>query len=281
MKKSDKNGLKIAGAVYACVAVLTVIAALIIFAVGNSDTDSNNGTRGEILYEPAPTPVSTPPPDDIQSTVPPTPTPEPVYSLVHPPDRRIDFAALAASNADFAGWITIPGTDIDYPVLKSSDNTEYLTTDINGRETSAGALFMDMGNDAAFADRLTVIYGHNMRNGSMFAGLHKFNDSEFFAQNRTIKLYTVEGMRIYEIISAYLIDERNLLYQTDYSDDDVWQGYIRDVYQKAGSDVNLRELPVGDDDQILALSTCISGADDQRLLVQGVLIKRMEQSALE
>ena len=105
----------------------------------------------------------------------------------------------------------------------------------------------------------------------MFAQLHDFASPEFFEQNREIKLYTPEGMRVYEIFAAYMTDDRNLLYETDYSDDAVWEDYISEIYGLKVSGAIFLQNEIGKGDRILTLSTCVTGDDEQRYLVQGVL----------
>ncbi|HBU11276.1 MAG TPA: SrtB family sortase [Clostridiales bacterium] len=213
-----------------------------------------------------PTPTFTPTP-----TLAPTPTPTPVDDGIRPSDRTIDFEALFERNPDIIGWLSVPGTEIDYPLLKSADNAEYLEYDVDGDENVAGAIFMDMGNDSGFSDRNTVIYGHNMKNGTMFAGLHQFEDKEFFYKNREIKLYTPAGMRTYEVIAAYPVSNRNILYGMDYADDDVWEAYVEDIYGNKDRSANLLKKQIGEHDQIVSLSTCVRGESKQRYLVQGLL----------
>jgi sortase B len=108
----------------------------------------------------------------------------------------------------------------------------------------------------------------------MFAGLHAFEDEAFFNKNTEIKLYTADGMRIYEIVAAYVRDDRNILYDMVFSDDAVWADYIEnDMFGRHDLSVNLKQRDIGPKDQVIALSTCVSGEDEQRYIVQGVLKK--------
>ena len=223
---------------------------------------------------PAPTPTAEPEPEEEPEPEPTLePTQEPVDYGICEPDREIDFETLTNRNTDVIAWINVPGTEIDYPVVISYDNYEYLVRDLDGKRSTSGTIFIDMINHPDFSERVTVMYGHNMRNGTKFAGLHKFRDAAFFAENREFKLYTPEGMRIYDIIAAYVTDDRNILYQTDYSDDVVWKEYIEKVFGNTDTRANLLILPVGENDRILTLSTCVSGRDEERFLVQGLLRK--------
>ena len=217
--------------------------------------------------------VATPQPDPPAPKPEPEPEPEPPDDGIRPPDRDIDFGALVEINEDTIAWISVPGTLIDYPVVASKDNYDYLEHDFNGKKNWYGTPFVDMGNSPAFTDRNTVVYGHNMNDGTMFAGLHKFKDLEFFEETLEIKLYTPEGMRMYEIFAAYITDNRNILFETDYSDDIVWQAYIKSIFDDHDNIANLIPVPICETDQILTLSTCVKDEFYQRYLVQGVLKK--------
>ena len=209
--------------------------------------------------------VEPPPPE-------PEPGPEPPDDGIRPPDRDIDFEALFEINKDIAAWVSLPGTLIDYPVVASKDNYDYLERGFDGKQNRYGTPFMDMGNSPDFSDRNTVIYGHNMDDGAMFAGLHKFKEIEFFEETREIKLYTPEGMRRYEIFAAYITDDRNILFEKDYTNDAVWELYIKNVFDN--EDAILKPIEIGENDQILTLSTCVKNEFYQRYLVQGLLKKR-------
>ena len=99
----------------------------------------------------------------------------------------VDWEGLWEINPDVYAWISIPGTSIDYPILQhASDNTYYLNYNIDGSYGYPGCIYTENLNSKDFTDSNTVIYGHNMKNGSMFAGLHQFEDSNFFAQNNKV-----------------------------------------------------------------------------------------------
>jgi len=257
-----------------CVVLAAAAASILIYLRHNSgETPEIEEFRREptpVVQQPDPTPVKPPIPDPTPE---PTfePTPEPENNGIREPDRIIDFEALFERNKDAIAWLSIPGTRIDYPVVTSQDNSDYLRRDLDGRYNEAGTLFTDMINNPGFIDRVTVIYGHNMRNGSMFADLHNFADTEFFNENREIKIYTPEGMRVYEIIAAYITDHFNILYETDYFDNAVWEAYINKIFNNEDTRANLLPKEVGENDLIITLSTCVRGADEQRFLVQGVL----------
>lgn len=124
-----------------------------------------------------------------------------------PLDIPVDFEALQAENPDIYAWITIPGTNVDYPILqREGDNGYYLNHSVDGAGSIAGAIFTEDYNSKDFTDPNTIIYGHNMKNGSMFRTLHNYSDREFFDNNRDITIYMPDKILHYTIFAAYLYD---------------------------------------------------------------------------
>ena len=197
-----------------------------------------------------------------------------VSSQVELPDNPIDFATLKEKNTDIYAWIKIPGTSVDYPILQSDDEPEdyYLNHDEEGKYKFAGSIYTQKLNSKAFTDPNTLIYGHNMNNGSMFASLHKFRNKEFFDNNKYMYIYTPGHILTYEIYAAYRFDNRHILYAYDFTDKEVFAEYIEMTKNPKSAIVNVREeTNVTENDRIVTLSTCIT-SDDYRYMVQGVLI---------
>ena len=187
----------------------------------------------------------------------------------------VDWEGLWEINPDVYAWISIPGTSIDYPILQhASDNTYYLNYNIDGSYGYPGCIYTENLNSKDFTDSNTVIYGHNMKNGSMFAGLHQFEDSNFFAQNNKVYIYTPEEELTYTIFAAYIYDDRHLLYSYDFSNEDVYASYLREIFARRDLSANIRmDMNVTSEDNIITLVTCMSKQPDKRLLVQAVLEK--------
>ena len=187
------------------------------------------------------------------------------------PDRNIDFKGLIAANSDIYAWINVPGTNIDYPVLSCGDNEYYLSHNAFNEESRTGAIFSDMSNSIGFKDPVTVLYGHRMNDGSMFAGLHKFEEISFFNQNRTIKVYTMNGEWDYTIFAAYKTDNTNILYGKDYTDLQQYQLYLDSLQVIPDTNANMSGLIPTADEYILTLSTCMKDDENSRYVVQAVL----------
>ena len=191
------------------------------------------------------------------------------------PEKNLDFVQLQENtNADIYAWIYVPNTKIDYPVLQHpTDNYYYLNYNLDGSKGYPGCIYTENYNSKEFSDPLTVMYGHNMKNGSMFANLHLFEDSQFFDENRYIYIYLPDDVLVYEIFASYIHSDAHLLYGTNYSDEVHFAAYIDEVLSQRSMNVNLREgVEVDTDDKILTLSTCVANQGDKRYLVQGVLL---------
>ncbi len=191
-----------------------------------------------------------------------------------PVEIPIDFETLWEINPEAYAWITIPGTEIDYPILQSeTDNTYYLTHNIEGEESPEGAIFTEDYNSKDFEDPNTVIYGHNMRNGSMFQGLHEYMDRAFFDENREVLIYLPDKILHYEIFAAYLYDDRHLLESFDFEDEDVFEAYLNRIFSIRDMNSFIdTDMEVTAEDKIITLSTCYSNESNQRYLVQAVLV---------
>lgn len=185
----------------------------------------------------------------------------------------VDFSSLTSQNSDIYSWIYIPDTNINYPICQSyiSDNY-YLEHDVYGNYSFAGAIYSQVCNKRDFTDRVTVLYGHNMANGSMFATLHRFADSSFFESHDKIYVYTSDHKLTYKVVSAFVYDDRHIMNSYDFSQDDQFQDYLDTLQDPRSVSKNVRsgvELSVND--KILTLSTCLNSGDG-RYLVNGVLI---------
>ena len=192
------------------------------------------------------------------------------------PANPIDFKSLQKKNSEAFAWIHIPGTNVDYPVLQSeSDDNYYLHRDINRNQNYAGSIYMQYCNSSEMTDRVSVLYGHNMADGSMFATLHKFRDSDFFKKHRYFYIYMPGKKLTYEIVSAYEFDTRHIMNSYNFAENKVFKEYLEDIQNPRAIYRNVREklnhkLTVKD--RVVTLSTCLDSGDG-RYLLQGVLVK--------
>lgn len=186
----------------------------------------------------------------------------------------INFTELWKVNTDIYAWIKIPNTNVDYPVLQTDgDDGFYLNHNYKKQYEFAGSIYTEKLNSKDFSDPNTVLYGHDMLNGTMFRTLHNFHDPGFFSANPYIYIYLPDRTLTYEIFSAYVYDDRHLLYSFDFNDKEVFADYLEYATDPTDSIMcNRRDIEVTADDKIITLSTCIGNMESSRYLVQGVLI---------
>lgn len=196
------------------------------------------------------------------------------------PANPVDFPTLKAEHPDVYAWITIPDTQVNYPVVQSAtDDNFYLRRDLDGNYSVYGSIYSQSMNATDFSDPVTVLYGHNSSDGLMFADLHKFEDPEYFAAHEDMYIYTPGHILTYRIISAYRYDDRHILNSFDFSDPEVRQQYFESVLNPVSMVVNVLDgATLSADDRIVQLSTCpregsVSG---NRYLVTGVLVSDVE-----
>lgn len=182
--------------------------------------------------------------------------------------QQIDFDLLRAINADCVGWIRVEGTGINYPIVQGETNDTYLRTTFRKKANRSGSIFMDYRNSADFSDHNTLIYGHNMRNGSMFADLVKYQDQAFFDRHPVFMIYTPQQNYQCEVFSAYVIKSSGDSFLIDFPTDAVFQEYLQYVTKQSQLMTNIRLLPA---EKIVTLSTCEYQFDEARMLVHAKL----------
>ena len=176
-------------------------------------------------------------------------------------------------NPDIYAWIEIPGTEVNYPIVQSaSDREYYLDHTIEGAEGLPGSIYTENLNTTTFQDKNTVVYGHNMRDKSMFGGLKYYADSTHMEEHKQIYIYTPEHIYTYEVFGAVTYDDRHLLLSYDFNNTEDYQAFLDSLAQMRNMNTYInKERPVTTEDRILTLSTC-TGNEQQRFLVEAVLI---------
>lgn len=187
----------------------------------------------------------------------------------------VDFDALKEINDDIYAWITLPGTEIDYPVLQSEEEDYYLDHDVDKNESIAGAIYSQTLNKKDFSDFLTVLYGHDMKDYSMFGSLLLFEEKSVFQKNNVIQIYLPEETIEYRIFAAYVSSSEHLLDEFDQESKLKKKAYLAEIaYNCKEEDTFDQEVfrEITTDDKILTLSTCYHGDKSRRFLVQAVRI---------
>ena len=192
-------------------------------------------------------------------------------------EDAVDFDALQQENPEIYAWITVPGTNVNQPVLQSATDDEYyLEHDRTGAPSSIGAVFSQSENAQDFSDPVTVLYGHDVDEPElMFRSLHNFEDETFFNEHREMYVYLPGRVLVYEIVAAYQYDDRHILNSFDFSDEATLQAYFDSVMHP---DALLQHVREGVElnaasDKILQLSTCMLNEfhGSHRFIVTGVL----------
>ena len=184
---------------------------------------------------------------------------------------EVNFEELNKINPEIAGWIFMENSVINYPVLHTADNEYYLNHTFRRKTNSSGSIFIECRNQNDFSDQNTIIYGHRMNSGAMFADLHKYQDEAFFRENDIIYLYLPDGtVSKYRIFSAYVVNEVDETYTIGFASEDDYASYLEKMKERSGVETDIELSP---QDRIITLSTCVKGQDTDRYVVQAVLQK--------
>lgn len=186
----------------------------------------------------------------------------------------MDFIELEKINSDIVGWISIDGTQINYPIVKGKNNSYYLNRSFDKTWNSYGSIFMDYKSSSDFGDYNTFIYGHHTKNGSMFGELYKYMDIKFYEEHPYFYLYSkTESYKVY-VFSAYLDKTTSPSYDRSYKTIDEYKEYLDLIISKSKykTDVNVNY----ENDKIITLYSCShenNRSKDDRYFVHGLLKK--------
>ncbi len=183
--------------------------------------------------------------------------------------KQEDYDNLLAMNGDFKGWLTVPGTEVNYPLVQTTDNEYYLHHNFKKEYNDGGAIFIASENSSPLNDENTIIHGHHMRDGSMFASLGKYKDENFLKENNKIYVSTRDNVYEYEIFSVYVITANLNPYKINFAEKDEYLSYLKELKSNSLFNVDLEEFTP--EDKIITLSTCTYEVDDGRLLVHAKL----------
>ncbi len=232
------------------IAILTLIFCIVYFVVNYLEKDEVNNMREDF---------------SASST---EPEKKPEVKV----DVPVDFKAMQNINEDIYAWINIPGTPVDYPVLQNTVNEYYLNRDIEKKYSVYGSVFSENYNTKDFSDFNTILYGHNMKNQTMFGSLKNFRDDKFFEENRYIIIYMPNRILKYEIFAACTWDNKHILASRNFDLAENRTTYLEEIMsvRDMNSQFN-RDIEVTADDRIITLSTCMNDKA-KRFIVSGVLI---------
>lgn len=216
---------------------------------------------------------------ETQPTVPLETQPQTVWvpAAVEPDEHmenlaQIDLNALRKANPDVVGWIFLPGSQVNYPIVQGEDNQYYLEHTWDNKKNSAGSIFLEATNSPNLTDCRSVLYGHNMGNMSMFAILHAYANSYYVKQFPYAYLVTDEGVLRYEIYSTYqaAVDSKTYALDLDHRH---MPSFIQMTLDESEFDMGI--VPA-DTDRILTLSTCTGNYSTRRVVHARLVMEEVE-----
>lgn len=182
---------------------------------------------------------------------------------------NIDFEKLKEINADCIGWISACSNRIDYPIVKSKDNVDYLTKTVSGAENKSGAIFADKDCTDPFNQFQTLIFGHNMKNGSMFHYLVNYREESYYRDHRLIYIRTEKQLLTYEVFAAYREAASDTCIYDSVLNPEDRAAFLKKVREKSLYNTGVQ---LSTSDRVLTLVTCEYTQDDYRMFVHAKLI---------
>ena len=199
---------------------------------------------------------------------------DPYWDFIKMNYVEVDFQKLLKENQETVSWITVNGTNINYPVVQHSDNEYYLNHSFDGSENSAGWIFLDYRNNIENTEKNTIIYGHSRENGTMFGSLKNIINNDWYnnSQNYVIKMSTIKENTLWQVFSIYKTPYTNDYIQTEFSNNNEFSKFINSIKNRSIYDFKTN---IGINDNILTLSTCYGL--NYRVLMHAKLIKKQER----
>lgn len=180
----------------------------------------------------------------------------------------VDFTSLENINKDIMAWLYLEDSKINYPIVKGKDNDYYLTHLFDGKANSSGSIFMDYRNNIDLTDIHTIIYGHHMKNGSMFSALTKFKDQSYYEAHKKAIIVLKDKMYELQFLAGYVTNVEDNSWDLDFADDNAALNWAKNSQKKSSFKADI-EPEIGD--KYVTLSTCDYDFDDARYVVLGRL----------
>lgn len=184
---------------------------------------------------------------------------------------KINLEALQKVNSDVQGWIAIPGTKLSYPIVQGKDNAYYLKRNWKKEDSISGSIFLESTNSSDFSDFHTLIYGHRMRDGSMFGVLKNYQNPDFWREHPRIYLVFGDGICSYDIFAAYETGVESMVYRLDLEEKGMEKEFFQFCRESSVFDADVTPEPGAG---ILTLSTCTGWGHATRWVVQGCLVDK-------
>ena len=183
-------------------------------------------------------------------------------------EYTVDFNKLKEQNNETIAWLKVNNTNVEYPVVKGTNNSFYLNHSFDKSNNSAGWIFADYRNKFDNTDKNIVIYGHNMRDGSMFGSMLNILNAKWYEneENTNITLYTENEKCMYKVFSVYKIENEDYYIKTEFKNDNEFENFIKTLKKRSIKDFN---VDVSKDDNILTLSTC-ANSNKYRIILHAI-----------
>jgi sortase B len=185
------------------------------------------------------------------------------------PNLVVDHDALKKVNEDYEGWLYVPCLEISYPVVQAEDNSFYLHRDIDLNYSSYGTLFTEAMSARDFDNDNSIIYGHHMKDGGMFALLVNYAKKDFYEKHPVFYLNTPEMNYRVEVFAAFLTDMYSDAYNNSFDSDEEMQAWLDAAKEQSAIETDVEVVP---GDRVLTLSTCTYEYDTARYVVLGKMI---------
>ena len=182
--------------------------------------------------------------------------------------EEIDLAALREVNPDVVGWILIPDTVINYPLMQGGDNNYYLKRTWDEKKNAVGSIFLEYLNNPDLTDFNTIVYGHNMKNGSMFASIREYRNREYWEKHPYVYILSDQGVYRYEIFSSYLAKVDSNTYALGFSGEESKAAFLNNAILDSVIQTDVEPEVT---DRILTLSTCSGRGHTTRWVVHARL----------
>lgn len=186
----------------------------------------------------------------------------------------INFNKLREINPDVIGWIYIGGANVNYPIVKGKNNDYYLHRDYRKKSLFAGSIFADYRDSSDFSDLNAVIYGHNMKNGSMFGRLRRLSKKSVYGSDPYIWIYTPQGTRCYEISAVFQTDAGSYVYTIFKKHGKDYTKWVNKINKHTLSGLN--KLPSDEESKCITLSTCTGSASRRTVVVASLVRERSD-----
>lgn len=195
-----------------------------------------------------------------------------IYQTYKPTkDDKLSFDELKEINSEVFGWITVDGTNIDYPLMQSTNNSKYVNTDVNGDFSLSGSIFLDFRNKKDFSDMNNIIYGHHMQKNAMFGELELFDKKEYFENHKYGKIYFDNKWHSIEFFAFLHVDAYDsMIYNTSLEWGKDYSNYLSYIKENARY---YRETPMNFKEHFVTLSTCTSSSTNGRHIIVGKILE--------